>query len=119
MIKKENRFLNIVRILGAIAFIFYALFLIFEEVPLANQVSFEGISVYLLFAFFVVGYYFLWQNELISGIIFMAWYMLEWILVFWVWIDGGLTLFLGFPIFLLGLIVTIREMRVNKTKSGE
>lgn len=119
MIKKENRFLIIVKILGAIAFIFYALFLIFEDIPLTNQASLGGISVYLLFALFVVGYYFLWQNEFISGIIFMVWYVLEWILVFWVWIDGGLTLFLGFPIFLLGLFITISEVRKNKVKSGK
>lgn len=118
MIKKENLTQNIFRILGTIALVFYLFFLIGEGIPLTNQMSFAETSVYLLFALFVVGYYFLWKNELISGLVIITWYALEWILVFWVWIDGALTLILGLPIALLGLILLIYGIR-KRTKPSE
>jgi len=97
----------ILRVMGTIAALFYLLFLIFEGVPLFKASNFADISVYLLFLLFALGYYFLWRNELISGIIILIWYALEWILVFWVWVDGGMTLILGLPISLLGIFTLI------------
>jgi len=100
-------FRNILRILGTIAAILYILFLIDEGVPLLKEPSFADISVYLLFLVFVLGYYFLWKNELISGLILIAWHGLQWFLVYWVWIDGSMTLILGIPLGSFGVIVLI------------
>ncbi len=116
MKNKENRTRNIFRILGTIALAFYIAFLIGESTTLSNRITFADISVYLLFAVFIVAYYFLWKNELISGIMILAWYALELILVFWVWVDGGLTLILGFPIVVLGVFLVIYG---NREKSEE
>jgi hypothetical protein len=83
----------------------YILFLTEEDVPVFKAGSFVDISVYLLFLIFVLGFVLLWRYELISGIIFVVWYGLQWALVFYVWDDGELTLILGFPIGLLGIFI--------------
>lgn len=98
---------NILRVLGTIASLFYILFLIDEGVPLIGAKSFADISVYLLFLLFVSGYYFLWKNALISGVILIVWHGIQWILVFWVWDQGEMTLILGLPIGMLGILVLI------------
>jgi len=110
-----DRSINILRILVAIAAAFYIIFLIFEGVPLINGAGFADSSVYLLFLLFAVGFYFLWKNELIAGIILVTWHLLQWVLVFWVWVDGGLTLVLGLPIGIMGIIVLIHGIRKGNT----
>ena len=119
MNKPTNLFRNILRILGTISAIFYILFLVAEGVPLYKEATFADISVYLLFAVFVLGYYFLWKNELISGLILIAWHGLQWILVVWVWLEGAVTLILGIPIGLLGIIVLIYGIsKINSSKTN-
>ena len=105
--KYPNLFRNILRISGTIAAVFYILFLVAEGVPVSRGAAFAEISVYLLFALFILGFIFLWMNELVSGLLLIIWYALEWILVFWVWVDGALTLILGIPIGILGIILLI------------
>ena len=83
----------ILRILGSLAFIGYILFLIGEGIQLFKEASFADVSVYLLFAVFLAGYLFLWKNELISGILFIAWHGLQWSLVLWVWVDGEMSIY--------------------------
>jgi len=109
--KSKNLFRKILRILGTIAVPFYLLFLIFEGIPPFKSTSFADISVYLLFLIFLTGYYFLWKNELLAGILLIAWYGLQWILVFTVWVDGGVTLIIGLPIALLGIAALILARR--------
>lgn len=106
---------NVLKIIGIGAALLYIAFLFGEGVPLFNSSSFADISVYLLFLIFALGIYFLWRNELIAGIILIAWYILEWILVFWVWIDGGLTLILGLPIAIFGIVLLIIGIRKSKS----
>ena len=104
-------FRNVLRILGTIAALGYILFFIGEGVPHFKEVTFADISVYLLFAVFVLGYYFLWKDEIISGILFIVWHVLQWCLVFWVWPDGGVTIILGIPIGIFGIVVLIYGIR--------
>ena len=108
MVKKSTTvFQYILRFLGSIAFVFYIVFLIEEDVPFLTAGSFADISVYLLFLFFLLGYSFLWKNEVISGIILIVWHGLQWLLVFWVWEHGEMTLILGLPIGIIGIMVLI------------
>jgi hypothetical protein len=65
------------------------------------------VSVYLLFLVFLVGILAFWKNEFVSGLILIAWYGLQWALVLWVWEDGGMTLILGFPIAIFGVLALI------------
>jgi len=107
MRKSTAAFQNIFRVLGIIAFAFYILFLIDEDVPLLKSASFADKSVYLSFLIFVVGYYFLRKNELVSGTILIIWHALQWLFVFYVWERGEMTLILGLPIGVLGILVLI------------
>jgi len=61
----------------------------------------------LSFLIFVVGYYFLRKNELVSGTILIIWHALQWLFVFYVWEHGEMTLILGLPIGVLGILVLI------------
>ena len=115
MKKSTNLFRNILRVLGKIAAILYILFLIAEDVPLFEATTFADTSVYLLFVVFVLGYYFLWKNELISGIILITWHILQWVLVFWVCVDGALTLVLGIPLGLFGIVFLIYGIRNTRS----
>ena len=113
--KSTNLFRTILRIFGTIAAFLYILFLIGEGIPLFNDPHFEGVSVYLLFLIFVLGFYYLWKNEVISGIILITWHVLQWLLVFLVWVDGGLTLILGIPIGFFGIAVLIFGLLKRKS----
>jgi hypothetical protein len=118
MNKSTKIFRNILRILGTVSAVLYIIFLFAEGVPLYKEATFADNSVYLLFLVFAVGYYFLWKNEFISGLILIAWHGLQWCLVFWVWVDGGMTLILGIPIGLLGIIILIYGIRTLSSKSN-
>jgi len=107
MKKSTQKFRNALRILSIIAFILYILFLIGERVPLNLKGSFADISVYLLFLVFVLGFVILWKNEIAAGLILIIWYGIQWCLVLWVWPDGGMTVILGFPIAILGVLILI------------
>lgn len=111
MKKSNNIFRNVLRILGTVAALGYILFFIGEGVPHLKEVTFADISVYLLFAVFVLGYYFLWKDEIISGLLFTAWHALQWCLVLWVWPDGEMTIILGIPLGIFGIVVLIYGIR--------
>ena len=103
--KKPAKKARTLRVLGIVALALYILFLIMERVPLGFRTPFAESSVYLLFLIFVLGFIFLWRNELVSGLILMVWHLLQWCLVLWVWPDGDMTLIFGLPIGVLGLLI--------------
>lgn len=111
MKKSAKIYRTVLRILGSLALLGYILFFIGEGVSVLNFSSFEYISVFLLFIVFLTGYFYLWKNELISGMIWILFYLLQWCLVLWVWYDGDLTIILSFPIFVLGILLLIYGIR--------
>ena len=113
MRKSKNITLKIVGIIGVIL---YLLFLIGEDVPLLKTTSFADTSVYLLFAFFLLGIFFIWKNTIVSGIILILWHAIQWALVFWVWIDGAMTLIFGFPVAVFGIVVLFIGLNQKRTK---
>ena len=117
MKKPTKLFRNILRGLSLVAVILYILFLVFEGVPLDPTGSFADLSVYLLFLVFLLGCLFLWKDEFVSGLILIAWYGIQWCLVLWVWVDGGMTLILGLPIAILGVLALIYG--IAKKRTGE
>jgi hypothetical protein len=117
MKKPSKGFKWTLRILGILAFIVYVLFLIDEKEPLFNNASFQNISVYLLFIFFLAGFLTLWLNELVSGILLIAWCGLEWCLGLWVWEDAAMVLILGFPVLIIGILVLIYGL-IKKASSS-
>ena len=106
------------RVLSIVALILYILFLFGESVPLGFTAAFAETSVYLLFLVFVLGFIVLWKNELVSGVILIAWYGIQWCLVLWVWVDGGMTLILGFPIAILGVIAFIFGLSKRRSSAS-
>jgi hypothetical protein len=79
---------------------------------------FADISIYLLFLVFALGFFFLWKNELISGIILVIWHGIQWLLVFFVWPDGGMTLILGLPIGIYGILLLAYGIRKEKASKN-
>ena len=76
----------------------------------------EGISVYLLFVLFVVGFSISWHNKIITGIIFLLWYIGMLILeLFIVEKDGGFGIISGIPLLVLGIFFIVSG---NKSKKG-
>lgn len=115
--KNAIKFYRIVlKILASVAVIFYVVFLVDEEISLVKAISLEAITVYLLFIFFLFGYIYVWRNEMIAGILWVIWYILQWVLVLNVWTDGGMTLVLGFPIPIIGLFLLWHGWRQRSTK---
>lgn len=111
----------IFRIAGSLAAIGYILFIIDEKAPLFNDATFTDVTIYLLFAVFILGFILLWKYELISGLVLIAWYVLAWCLFFGVWKDGGILLVLGFPIASLGVCLLIFgiKQKISSSSSSE
>ena len=107
-----------IRILSALALIVYIIFLIGERPALFNGASFQDFSVYLLFLVFLAGFITVWKYELISGILFIAWYGFEWCLGLWVWDDPDMVLFMGFPIFITGILAFIYGFRKRASSTN-
>ena len=107
------------RILGTIAALAYAHFIVDASIHFqdSGESTFGGAMMYALFAFFLLAYYFLWKNELISGVLLILWYGFLWILVMFVWHAAAMTIILGLPIFVLGLILTVRALIVKHSST--
>ncbi|UCH13198.1 MAG: hypothetical protein JSV22_08780 [Bacteroidales bacterium] len=111
MKKSTDLYRIILLVLGTIAAAIYILFFIREGASIFTEISFADITVVLLFAVFVAGYYFLWKNEIISGILLIAWHVIQWFLVLWIWPDGEMTILFGVPLGLFGIFVLIYGIR--------
>ena len=109
--------LIILKILLTISFICYIMIFIEEIIPPFSEGFFGVFMIYTLFIIFMIGYYFLWTNEKISGIIIMSWYGLMLIIGFFVWSDAGMVILLGFPVFIFGIFLFIHSLRKTKKKS--
>ncbi|MBG0786318.1 MAG: hypothetical protein H0S79_14575 [Anaerolineaceae bacterium] len=118
MKKSTKVFRTTLRVLSIVALILYILFLFGERVPLGLRATFAENSVYLLFLIFVLGFVVIWKNELIAGIVLIVWYGIQWCLVLWVWPDGGMTVILGFPIAILGVIALIYGLRNRRPSNS-
>lgn len=71
-------------------------------------------SEYYLFLLFAVAYALVWRNMLTSGISLVVWHIIQWCLVLFVWDDGEVTLILGFPIALIGILLIIYSSLKNR-----
>jgi hypothetical protein len=114
MKKSTKVYRTVLRILGSLALLGYILLFATEPNVEVKLRTLEDYSVLLLILVFLAGYYYLWKNELISGILWIVWYALTWFCVFWVWGNGGLAAILGTPIFILGVLLLIYGLRINR-----
>jgi hypothetical protein len=75
----------------------------------------EGIIVYLLFVLFVIGFSISWHNKIITGIIFLLWYIGMLILeLFIVSKDGGFGIITGIPLVVLGIFFIERGYKSKR-----
>jgi hypothetical protein len=111
---KPKRYRNILRGLGVTATLLYVAFLISETIPEFTGTTVEMVTTLALFVLFVGGFYYLWKDETLSGLMWMAWYAFLWVFVLWVWDVAGMTVIIGAPIFALGILLYLygRKHRV-------
>ena len=115
-IKFKKTPLIILKILLTISLICYLVIFVGEIIPPFSEPLFGIIMVYVLFFIFLIGYYFLWKNPRLSGIIVVFWYVLLLFLGFFVWTNAGMVIILGFPVGVLGVLLIVYSYR-NRTNN--
>lgn len=114
-------FRSILRILVSLAAILYILILIDEAFPPYDPNMRESnlgiVMVFVLFIWFAIGYYYLWKDEKIAGIFLASWWIALFFTAWWVWLYGNVTVILGFPIFVLGILLLIYSNQKNKSST--
>ena len=112
---KKDVFGKVLKVLVTIAAIFYALIFIDEAFPPYDpdmrESDFGIVMVFILFIWFGIGYYFLWKNEKWAGIMLITWWLGLFLTAWQVWMYGNVTVVLGFPIFVLGILLFINSNR--------
>ena len=106
-----KRYRNVLRLLGFVAAVAYVGFLIGEVFPKFEGTTWELITTLLLFVVFLAGLFYLFKREMLAGILWIAWYGLLILLVVTLWVGAGLTVVMGLPIFILGLLVLVHGIK--------
>jgi hypothetical protein len=79
----------------------------------------EGILVYLLFVLFIIGFSISWYNKIITGIIFLLWYI--GMLTFELFIvekEGGFGIISGVPLLVLGIFFILNGNKPKKESAS-
>ena len=112
-------FRNVLRILVTLAAILYTMIFIDEAFPPYDpnmrESNFGIVMVFVLFIWFSLGYFYLWKNEKIAGMFLTSWWIGLFLTAWLVWIYGNVTVILGFPIFILGILLLVyaRKKRIS------
>jgi len=112
---------NVLRVIGCIIALGYLIFIVdgissalqYKTPP--EESAFGIFMVYVLFAFFLTAFYFMWKNEALSGLLLIIWFAVLLMLVRWIWVAAVPTLILGAPIFLFGVALLIYGLRKRMT----
>jgi hypothetical protein len=125
-IKTRKRKLPV--ILKIITFIYGLLYLVFfidnsitsSDEPGVSKI--EKTVVTLLFVVFLIGYLFLWKNELFANLIFLLWYLgMCYLGLFIAVTDRGASMVLGFPMLVVAILFIIswyKNKNVNARPSS-
>ena len=120
---KTDGFGIVLRVFVTIAAAFYALIFIDEAFPPYDPNMMESdfgiVMVFVLFIWFAIGYYFQWKNEKRAGIMLITWWLGLFLTAWLVWFYGNVTVVLGFPIFVLGILLLIHSRKKIISSSGE
>jgi len=99
-------------ILISVYALLYILLIVAKQYGTAGS---EPKVVKILFALFLVGYFFVWMNEGLGGAIFVVWWIGMWYLgLFVAQSDRGAAQVLGFPGFVLGVLFIIAWFKKRK-----
>ena len=111
--EKKKKF-SVMQIILTIYGLLYLLFIIGYFIPIDNYdpYNLENIVVNLAFVLLLVGYYMVWKNEGVAGIIFIFWWLVMWYLGFFIAEHArGNSVVMGFPLFILGILFIISWFR--------
>lgn len=112
---KRDYFQIILRVLVTLAAVFYALVFIEEAFPpydpIMRESNFGIFLVFVLFVWFSTGYYYLWKDEKRAGILLITWWLALFLTAWLVWMYGNVTVVLGFPIFVLGILLLLHSRK--------
>lgn len=104
-------FRDILRILTTIAAILYVIIFIDEAFPpydpATRESDFGIVMVVVLFIWFSIGYFYVWKNEKTAGFFLTSWWIALFFTAWLVWLYGNVTVVLGFPVFILGILLMI------------
>jgi hypothetical protein len=109
--KKKKSVLQMLLILYGLL---YLLFIIGNFFPIDNYdpYTLENIVVNLSFVLFLTGYYMVWKNEGVAGILFIFWWVVMWCLALFIAEhDRGAGVVMGVPLFVLGILFIISWYR--------
>jgi len=115
--KSKNRSLWILRILLSIYAILYIMIgwedFLFINAP--NSWNIEYSALKILFALFVIGYTISWKNVLVSGIIFILWFLgMCYENFFLCTSDCGAGIAMGIPLLILSIFFIVYGIRGKK-----
>lgn len=106
-----KKFRNLLRVLTTLAALFYTLIFIDEAFPpydpKRRESDFGIAMIFVLFIWFCIGYYYLWKDEKRAGIFLTTWWIGLFLTAWLVWLYGNVTIILGFPIFILGILLLV------------
>jgi hypothetical protein len=117
-------------ILTSLYGLLYLIFIIISFIPSSegspvsgtvpfDPFDFEQIVVKLLFVLFLVGYFILWKNEGLAGLIFVVWWLGMWCLgLFVAQHDRGAGVAMGLPLFVLAIMLIISWYRKRAAGSN-
>ncbi|HMU44076.1 MAG TPA: hypothetical protein PKA80_12310 [Ignavibacteriaceae bacterium] len=126
----QRRRSRILLILTSLYGLLYLIFIIISFIPSSegspvsgtvpfDPFDFEQIVVKLFFVLFLVGYFILWKNEGLAGLIFVIWWIGMWYLGFFVaQHDRGASVIMGFPLFVLAILLIISWYRKRAAGSS-
>lgn len=79
----------------------------------------ESIVINLSFVLFLIGYYVVWKNEGVAGIIFIFWWLIMWYLALFIAVhDRGGGVGFGLPLLILGILFIISWSRKKGRKAS-
>ena len=110
LLEKKKRYsaLHLILIIWGLLF----LLLFISDLITIDNYDLESIVVSLAVVLFLIGYYMVWKNELVAGIIFIFWWIVMWFLALFIAeTDRGVGVVLGFPLFILGILFIISWYR--------
>ncbi len=108
-------FRNTLRILTTLAAALYLMIFIDEAFPPYHpemrESNFGIVMVFGLFIWFSIGYFYVWKNERTAGTLLITWWIMLFITAWLIWSYGNVTVILGFPIFILGILLLVYSRR--------
>lgn len=116
-------FRNILRTLLTLSALFYLLIFIDEAFPpydpTMRESDFGIVMVFILFIWFSIGYFYVWKNVKVAGIMLTSWWIGLFLTAWIVWDYGNVTVILGFPIFILGILLLIYAGKMNHSSTRD